>query len=180
LAKGPVTGALLAGDKYYPPLAAAGTVAAQVVRSSPSTGNTAMHTLHMLAFAAARRSIRITNQYLVPERQRRLGWHRRHEGVDDGLDDNGPGRGQGALEGRSTIRGILDGEAGAPAGLSERGEVDRVQLAPVLGVAEEHHLLPLDLSEGVVLHDLPIRVGHLSGDGIGQSCLSGPVQGSSG
>jgi cardiolipin synthase len=64
------TGVLLAGDDYYPPLAPVGTVDAQVVRSSPSTGNTAMmYTLHMLAIAAARRSIRITNQYLVLDDQ---------------------------------------------------------------------------------------------------------------
>ena len=41
----------------------------------------------------------------------------------------------------------------AAAGPGEGGEVDRLQLAAVLGVAEEDHLLPLDLAERVVLDD---------------------------
>ncbi len=59
------TGALLGGEAYYPPLPPAGTVRAQVVRSAPVAGNFAMYRLLMLAIAGARRSIHITNQYLV-------------------------------------------------------------------------------------------------------------------
>ncbi|MGH7312852.1 MAG: phospholipase D-like domain-containing protein, partial [Candidatus Rokuibacteriota bacterium] len=59
------TGTLLAGEDYYPSLAPAGTVDAQVVHSSPSRGNTAIYTLYLLAIGGARQSIRITNQYLV-------------------------------------------------------------------------------------------------------------------
>jgi CHAD domain-containing protein len=43
---------------------------------------------------------------------------------------------------------------------SDRGEVDRLQLAAIFRIAEEHHPLPLDLAERVVLddNDLDIEV----------------------
>ena len=41
-------------------------------------------------------------------------------------------------------RGIIDGEACRAACTGKCGEVDRLQLASVLRVAEKHHLLPLD------------------------------------
>ncbi len=60
------TGIVLGGDAYFPrPLAPAGTVHAQVVRSSPAGGSAAMYTAFLLAMSSARRSIYITNPYLV-------------------------------------------------------------------------------------------------------------------
>jgi len=43
----------------------AGTVHAQIIRSSPAGGSAAMYTAFLLAMSAARRSIYITNPYLV-------------------------------------------------------------------------------------------------------------------
>ena len=37
--------------------------------------------------------------------------------------------------------------------MSERSEVDGMQINPILEIAQENHLLPLDLSECVVLDD---------------------------
>ena len=62
------SGIVLGGDAYFPrPLAAPGSVHAQVVRSSPREGSFAMYTLFLLAIAAARESISITNPYFVPD-----------------------------------------------------------------------------------------------------------------
>src|SRR5262249_4461084 len=60
------TGIVLGGDPYFPrPLPVVGTVHAQVVRSSPVGGSGAMYTTFLLAMSSARRSIYITNPYLV-------------------------------------------------------------------------------------------------------------------
>ncbi len=59
------TGVLLAGEDYYPFLLPAGTVDAQVVGGAPAAGNYSLHTLYLFAIASARRSIAITNQYVV-------------------------------------------------------------------------------------------------------------------
>lgn len=62
------TGIVLGGEAYFPrPLAEAGDVYAQVVRSSPAGGSFAMYTLFLLAVASARRSVYITNPYFVPD-----------------------------------------------------------------------------------------------------------------
>ncbi len=59
------TGIVLGGDAYFPRLPVAGTVHAQIIRSSPAGGSAAMYTAFLLAMSAARRSIYITNPYLV-------------------------------------------------------------------------------------------------------------------
>jgi cardiolipin synthase A/B len=59
------TGVVLGGDAYYPPLPPSGSVDVQIVRSSPIEGNHAIYTLLLLAVAGARRSVHITNQYIV-------------------------------------------------------------------------------------------------------------------
>jgi cardiolipin synthase len=62
------TGVVLGGDAYFPrPLAPAGGVYAQVVRSSPAGGSFAMYTMFLLAISSARRTIFITNPYFVPD-----------------------------------------------------------------------------------------------------------------
>lgn len=62
------TGVALGGAAYFPrPVAPAGPVAAQIVRSSPAGGSVAMYTMFLLAMASARRSIYITNPYFVPD-----------------------------------------------------------------------------------------------------------------
>jgi cardiolipin synthase len=62
------TGMVLGGEAYFPrPHAPAGSVHAQVVRSSPAGGSFAMYTMFLLAIASARRTIYLTNPYFVPD-----------------------------------------------------------------------------------------------------------------
>jgi cardiolipin synthase len=63
------TGVAIGGPAYFPRrrLDSKGGVDAQVVRSSPAGGSTAMYTMFLLALASARRSIHITNPYFVPD-----------------------------------------------------------------------------------------------------------------
>jgi cardiolipin synthase A/B len=61
------TGIVLGGSAYLPVLAAVGPVAAEIVSSSPLGGSFEAYTLFLLAIDAARRSIAITNPYLVPD-----------------------------------------------------------------------------------------------------------------
>ena len=62
------TGVAIGGPAYFPRrrLDAKGDVDAQVVRSSPAGGSTAMYTVFLLALSSARQSIHITNPYFVP------------------------------------------------------------------------------------------------------------------
>ena len=61
-----VTGVALGGPAYFPrPSPPRGSVAVQIVRSSPSYGDTAMYTTLLLALSSARHSIRITNPYFM-------------------------------------------------------------------------------------------------------------------
>jgi cardiolipin synthase A/B len=55
----------LGGDAYFPRLPRRGSVAAQVVRSSPAGGSFAMYSTLLLALNSAQRSIRITNPYFL-------------------------------------------------------------------------------------------------------------------
>ena len=61
------TGVAIGGPEYFPRrrLESKGDVDAQVVRSSPAGGGTAMYTMFLLALASARHSIHITNPYFV-------------------------------------------------------------------------------------------------------------------
>jgi cardiolipin synthase len=65
------TGILLRGDAYFPVLADAGDVTAQVITSSPVKGDFAIYTTLLLAITGARQSILITNPYFVPNEQMR-------------------------------------------------------------------------------------------------------------
>jgi cardiolipin synthase len=63
------TGVAIGGPAYFPRrrLDYKGDVDAQVVRSSPAGGSSAMYTVFLLALASAQRSIHITNPYFVPD-----------------------------------------------------------------------------------------------------------------
>jgi cardiolipin synthase A/B len=63
------TGVAIGGPAYFPRrrLDSKGDVDAQVVRSSPAGGSTAMYTVFLLALSSARQSIHITNPYFVPD-----------------------------------------------------------------------------------------------------------------
>jgi cardiolipin synthase len=60
------TGVAIGGPLQFPsPNGAVGRVAVQVVRSSPEGGASAMYSTFLIALASAKRSIRITNPYLL-------------------------------------------------------------------------------------------------------------------
>lgn len=61
------TGNALGGAPYFPPVAPSGNVLGQIVRSSPIGGRYTIYTSLLLAMAAARQSITITNPYFVPD-----------------------------------------------------------------------------------------------------------------
>jgi cardiolipin synthase len=61
------TGKVLHGKVYFPELAPAGRLAAQVFSSSPSGGSESMHLMYLLSITAARKSIDLANAYFVPD-----------------------------------------------------------------------------------------------------------------
>ncbi len=62
-----VTGAVLHGTDYFPPLSETGTQAAQVFWSSPVSGSRSMQLMYLLSLAAARKSILLSMSYFVPD-----------------------------------------------------------------------------------------------------------------
>jgi cardiolipin synthase len=60
-------GEVLHGPDYFPELAPAGRSLAQVFHSSPGEGSASVRLMYLLAIAAARRSIRISAAYFVPD-----------------------------------------------------------------------------------------------------------------
>ena len=62
------TGRVLHGAEYFPRLAPAGDMDAQMFGSSPVGGSVSMHLMVLLALGAARTSIDIENAYFVPDR----------------------------------------------------------------------------------------------------------------
>ncbi len=63
------TGEILAGDKFYPPLAPAGTTEAQAIKVSRGDSSSLAAMLHYVAIRSARESIYIQNAYFVPNPQ---------------------------------------------------------------------------------------------------------------
>jgi cardiolipin synthase len=61
------TGEVLHGDDYFPPLAQAGRLNAQLFYSSPKGGSESMELMYLLAIAAAERSIYLSSAYFVPD-----------------------------------------------------------------------------------------------------------------
>jgi cardiolipin synthase len=61
------SGEVLVGDDYFPPLAAAGHLVAQVFKSSANGGSESMQLMMLLSFAAAGRDIRMESAYFVPD-----------------------------------------------------------------------------------------------------------------
>jgi cardiolipin synthase len=60
------TGMVLGGEPYFPrPTEPRGQIYAQIARSSPAGGSTAMYTTLLLALSSARRSVLVTNPYFV-------------------------------------------------------------------------------------------------------------------
>jgi len=62
-----VTGKVLHGDNYFPPLQPVGADDAQMFSSSPSGGAESMHLMYLLAITAAQSSIHLSSAYFVPD-----------------------------------------------------------------------------------------------------------------
>jgi cardiolipin synthase len=62
-----VTGQVLHGPDYFPELAPAGPMAAQMFSSSPSGGSESMQLMYLMAITAASRSIDLSAAYFVPD-----------------------------------------------------------------------------------------------------------------
>ena len=62
-----VTGHVLHGPAYFPPLKTVGAHQAQVFTSSPGGGSDSMQLMYLLSIAAARRSIELSAAYFVPD-----------------------------------------------------------------------------------------------------------------
>lgn len=60
------SGAVLHGAPYFPPLSPVGDGLAQVFSSSPSGGSASMELMYLLSITAAKRSIRLSSSYFVP------------------------------------------------------------------------------------------------------------------
>jgi cardiolipin synthase A/B len=61
------TGHVLGGDLYFPVLKPVGKVYAQIVKSSPFGGTYESYMLLLLSITSARKSIRISNPYFLPD-----------------------------------------------------------------------------------------------------------------
>jgi len=61
------TGEIMAGEKYFPRLAAAGSTKAHLAYASPTGGVSSVQVLYYLAIKAARREIIIQNPYMLPD-----------------------------------------------------------------------------------------------------------------
>jgi cardiolipin synthase len=62
-----VTGQVMHGEAYFPPLLPAGDSDAQVFSSSPSGGSESMQLMYHLSITAATRSIDLSSAYFVPD-----------------------------------------------------------------------------------------------------------------
>jgi cardiolipin synthase len=60
------TGAVLHGREYFPAIAPLADGAAQVFSSSPSGGSASMELMYLLSITAAKRTIRLSSSYFVP------------------------------------------------------------------------------------------------------------------
>lgn len=62
-----VSGEVLHGEPYFPPIEKRGTGRAQMFSSSPSGGSESMHLMYLLSIAAATKSIDLASAYFVPD-----------------------------------------------------------------------------------------------------------------
>jgi cardiolipin synthase A/B len=62
-----ISGRVLQGERYFPPLMPRGDADAQVFTSSPTGGGDSMQLMYLLSIAAAQRSIDLSAAYFVPD-----------------------------------------------------------------------------------------------------------------
>lgn len=63
------TGEILAGDRFYPPLAPTGSMLAQAIKASKGDASSLPKMMYFMAIQAARRTIHIENAYFIPDAQ---------------------------------------------------------------------------------------------------------------
>jgi cardiolipin synthase A/B len=63
-----VTGEVLHGEEYFPPLKPAGALDAHLFIASPAGGSESMHLMYLLAVAAADSTIDLATSYFVPDK----------------------------------------------------------------------------------------------------------------
>jgi cardiolipin synthase A/B len=61
------TGEVLNGEDYFPPLAEAGDMRAQIFVASPAGGSESMHLMYLMAIAASKETIDLHAAYFVPD-----------------------------------------------------------------------------------------------------------------
>lgn len=61
------TGEVLHGDRYFPALAEAGSITAQMFRSDPGEGSESVRLMYLLSIASAQKNILISASYFVPD-----------------------------------------------------------------------------------------------------------------
>ncbi|RUR67063.1 cardiolipin synthase B [Variovorax guangxiensis] len=62
-----VSGDVLHGETYFPPISPVGDGRAQMFSSSPSGGSESMHLMYLLSIAAATKTIDLSSAYFVPD-----------------------------------------------------------------------------------------------------------------
>jgi cardiolipin synthase len=62
-----LTGAVLHGEAYFPPLETRGDMSGQVFTSSPGGGAESMQLMYLLSIAAAAKSIQLSASYFIPD-----------------------------------------------------------------------------------------------------------------
>lgn len=78
--------------------------------------------------------------------------------IDNGFDEDRPRCGQRLAQSLAALLCVVDEEGLNAASARRSREIDGLQLAAEFWIAEEHHLLPLDLTEGVVFDDDDLHV----------------------
>jgi cardiolipin synthase len=62
-----ITGELVNGPDYFPPLERAGDIATETLLSSPKSGSSTIRIMYYLSIISARRTIHIANPYFIPD-----------------------------------------------------------------------------------------------------------------
>jgi len=78
-----ITGELVSGREYFPPLEQTGNVSIQTLLSSPRSGSSTIRIMYYLSIVSARRTIYIANPYFIPDDSGvQILVEARHRGVD--------------------------------------------------------------------------------------------------
>src|SRR5262245_40729027 len=102
------------------------------------------HDLCAVGFASHKR---FRELFRLPYRHLRR--HRWLVRIDNRFDEHRSWRVQSLIDNSSAVVRIIHGQTSSTACLSKECEIDRLQVTSIFRIAEEDHLLPLDLSKRV-------------------------------